>query len=116
MTALAPAADVARPGARSLWDVAEPCLAAATSAGPQQAGSRSGLAGLAVIAVAWLRGQPHRPAGHGRDGGRFLPEHEMGSNQDPFGSVSGPSLYLRRFLIASLKFAAKVPKYAVKNE
>jgi hypothetical protein len=32
VTALAPAADVARPGARSLWDIAEPCLAAAAFA------------------------------------------------------------------------------------
>ena len=46
MTALAPAADVARPGARSLWDVAEVCLAAAA---------------FAVLCVLVLRASPYLP-------------------------------------------------------
>ena len=44
MTVLAPAADVARPGARSLWDVAEACLAAAA---------------FAVLCVLVLRASPY---------------------------------------------------------
>ena len=46
MTVLAPAADVARPGARSLWDVAEACLAAAA---------------FAVLCVLVLRASPYLP-------------------------------------------------------
>ena len=46
MTALAPAADVARPGARSLWDVAEVCLAAAA---------------FAVLCFLVLRASPYLP-------------------------------------------------------
>ena len=46
MTALAPAADVARPGARSLWDVAEVCLATAA---------------FAVLCVLVLRASPYLP-------------------------------------------------------
>jgi hypothetical protein len=46
MTALAPAADVPRPGARTLWDVAEVCLAAAA---------------FAVLCVLVLRASPYLP-------------------------------------------------------
>src|ERR1017187_7266160 len=46
MTALAPAADVARPGARTLRDVAEACLAAAA---------------FAVLCVLVLRASPYLP-------------------------------------------------------
>ena len=46
MTALAPTADVARPGARTLWDVAEACLAAAA---------------FAVLCVLVLRASPYLP-------------------------------------------------------
>lgn len=46
MTALAPTADVARPGARTLWDVAEACLAAAA---------------FAVLCVLVLRASPYPP-------------------------------------------------------
>ncbi len=46
MTALAPAADVARPGGRSLWDVAEVCLAAAA---------------FAVLCFLVLRASPYLP-------------------------------------------------------
>ena len=46
MTALAPTADVARPGAGTLWDVAEVCLAAAA---------------FAVLCVLVLRAAPYLP-------------------------------------------------------
>ncbi len=46
MTALAPAADAARPGAGSLWDVAEVCLAAAA---------------FAVLCFLVLRASPYLP-------------------------------------------------------
>jgi hypothetical protein len=46
VTALAPAADVARPGAGSLWDVAEACLAAAA---------------FAVLCLLVLRASPYLP-------------------------------------------------------
>jgi hypothetical protein len=46
VTALAPAADVARPGARSVWDLAEACLAAAA---------------FAVLCVLVLRASPYLP-------------------------------------------------------
>ena len=46
MTVLAPAADVTRPGARSWWDVAEACLAAAA---------------FAVLCVLVLRASPYLP-------------------------------------------------------
>ena len=46
MTALAPTADLARPGARSVWDVAEACLAAAA---------------FAVLCVLALRASPYLP-------------------------------------------------------
>ena len=46
MSALAPAADVARPGAGSLWDVAEACLAAAV---------------FAVLCFLVLRASPYLP-------------------------------------------------------
>ena len=46
MTALAPAADVPRPGAGSLWHIAEACLAAAA---------------FAVLCFLVLRASPYLP-------------------------------------------------------